>query len=138
MNYLVDTNVVSELPKRRPHAAVLAWFSSQETIAVSAITLEELSFGVERAPRESAARLRRWLDGLLAAQPLIFPVDERVARTAGLLRAAQEQSGRVAAQADMLIAATALTSGRILVTRNIKHFQGSGVALLDPFSLHPA
>jgi predicted nucleic acid-binding protein len=132
--YLVDTNVFSELPKRDADPSVVAWFSAQETLAMSAITLEELAFGVERARPEHAPRLRRWLEQLLAIPPLVLPVDDKVARTAGLLRASQEASGHTVAQADMLIAATAITTGRILVTRNVKDFAGCGVPVLNPFS----
>jgi predicted nucleic acid-binding protein len=132
--YLVDTNVLSELPKRRPDPGVIAWFSAQGTVAVSAVTIEELAYGVAKARREQAPRLLEWLDALLAIPPLIVPVDERVARAAGLLRASREKTGRTASQADMLIAATAVATGRTLVTRNVEDFAGCGVALLNPFS----
>jgi toxin FitB len=132
--YLIDTNVLSELPKRRPDPSVLTSFSEQKTIVFSAITLEELAFGVARAKPEQARKLKQWFDKLLGIPPVMVPVDEKVAHTAGLLRAGQEKRGKAASQADMLIAATAITTGRVLVTRNIKDFQGCGVPLLNPFS----
>jgi toxin FitB len=72
MTYLVDINVLSELPKARPHAAVVQWFASLDTIAVSAITLEELSFGIERAKNGRREKLRIWFGQLLDARPQII------------------------------------------------------------------
>lgn len=132
--YLVDTNVISELPKPRPDASVIAWLGKLDSLVISAITVEELAFGVERSRPDQVAKLRPWFDHLMAIPPTIVPVDEPIARTAGLLRAKQEKAGKNAAQADMLIAATALVTARTLVTRNVRHFLGLGVALLNPFS----
>lgn len=132
--FLVDTNVISELPKRRPDVAVLEWFGTLDALVLSAITVEELSFGIERAPPDRAAKLRPWFDRLMAIPPTIIAVDQAIARAAGLLRARREKAGRVAAQADMLVAATALVTSRTLVTRNVKHFEGLGVTVLNPFS----
>lgn len=132
--YLVDTNVVSELARKAPDARVIAWFGSLERLTISAVTLEELTFGIERvrAPA-TGGRLRRWFDGLLASEPRVLPVDDRIARLAGNLRAQRERSGSVVAQADMLIAATALAHGLVLVTRNVADFDRCGVTLLNPF-----
>jgi predicted nucleic acid-binding protein len=131
---LVDTNVISELPRPRPSARVLQWFAAQPTIHVSVITLEELEFGVARAAPAARPRLARWLDALLASKPVLLDVTPAVARAAGKLRAAREARGRRVAQADMLIAATAIAHGLTLVTRNARDFEGCGVSLLDPFA----
>src|SRR5262245_54404227 len=103
--YVVDTNVISELPRPRPHPAVLRWLEAQETIAVSAVTIEELAFGVARSRPDQRRNLRRWFDEFLDLPPEILPVDEKVALAAGQLRAARELVGRRVPQADMLIAA---------------------------------
>jgi predicted nucleic acid-binding protein len=132
--YLIDTNILSELPKRNADPRVVSWFGSQTSIVLSVITLEELIYGVERTRPEQAGRLRSWLERLLAIPPRVIPVDEEIARAAGLLRASRERAGRIMTQADALIAATAAATGRILVTRNVKDFDGCGVPLLNPFS----
>ena len=131
--FLVDTNVLSELPRPRQDAAVLRWLDSQAEIAVSAITLEELTFGVERARGSARDRLRGWLQALIDASPRVVPVTALVASTAGRLRAQREARGRPVAQADMLVAASALTEGLVLATRNTRDFEGCGVALVNPF-----
>ena len=100
---------------------------------ISAVTLEELTYGIERIKPEQAGRLRVWFDKLLAIPPEVIPVDEKIAHLAGQLRAGREQGGKVVTQADMLIAATAVFTGRILVTRNAKDFVDCGVPLLNPF-----
>jgi hypothetical protein len=131
--YLVDTNVVSELPRPKPNPGALEWLGGQPGIVISVLTVEELTYGVERARGREQRRLRAWLDGLFGTAPTIVAIDERIARAAGELRAARERRGRTVAQADMLIAATALITGRVLVTRNTKDFTSCGVGLLNPF-----
>jgi predicted nucleic acid-binding protein len=130
---LVDTNVLSELPRPRPNGNVVAWFGAQETIHVSVVTLEELAFGIARASPAARSRLGRWLDAFLDAKPIVLDVTAPIARASGELRAAREARGRRVAQADMLIAATALTHGLTLATRNGRDFEGCGVSVVDPF-----
>jgi len=132
--YLVDTNAVSELSRKAPNAGVVAWFAQQSSLSLSAVTLEELTYGLERIPVDQSFRLRLWLEKLLAIPPEILPVDDKVAQLAGRLRASREKAGHPVAQADMLIAATALTFGRILVTRNTKDFCECGVTVFNPFA----
>jgi toxin FitB len=133
VTYLIDTNVLSELPKARPQAAVLQWFAALDTIAVSAITLEELSFGIERAKNGRRERLRIWFGQLLDARPQIIDTNAKIAVTAGRLRALREGKGRRVAQADMLIAASALNNGLVLATRNLRDFEGCGLTVFNPF-----
>jgi predicted nucleic acid-binding protein len=134
LTYLLDTNVISELPRGRPNAKVLAWLRTLERVTVSVMTVEEIAYGVERAPAAQRTRLRQWFQRFLAVPPHVLPVDEGVAMTAGTLRASRDNAGRPSAQADMLIAATALRSGLVLATRNVRDFDSCGVALFDPFS----
>jgi predicted nucleic acid-binding protein len=133
MSYVVDTNVISELARPTPNRAVLDWFANQRTIALSAISIEELAHGIAGARPADRRRLAPWFEALLAIPAEVLWVDSRVARAAGELRAARERAGRTVAQADMLIAATAIVAGRTLVTRNTRDFEGCGVAVFDPF-----
>lgn len=132
--FIIDTNVLSELTKQRPDARVIAWMDAQRSIAMSAVTVEELAYGIERAKPEQKKRLGRWFEELMAIPPKVVAIDEEVARTAGRLRAEREKAGRIVPQADLLVAACALATGRTLVTRNVKHFKDCGVGLLNPFS----
>ena len=111
--YLIDTNVLSELSRKSPDPGVVAWFERQDAIVVSAITLEEITFGIQRLKPEQAGRLRQWFESFRNIPPEVVPADARVALLAGQLRAARELSGRIVTQADMLIAATALATERI-------------------------
>lgn len=131
--FLVDTNVLSELPRARPNANALAWLERQAEIAVSVVSIEELTFGVARAGARRA-KLSAWLEALVGGASEVLGVTLAVARVAGELRAAREARGRRVAQADMLIAATAVVHGLPLATRNQRDFEGCGVTLVNPFS----
>jgi predicted nucleic acid-binding protein len=135
MSVLVDTNVLSETVRARPNPGVLRWLAAHPSFAISAITLEELAFGIERLAGKRRAQMYEWLERLRSdPPPLLVPVDAEVALVAGRLRARRERKGRPVAQADMLIAASALIRGLTLVTRNVADFEGCGIALIDPFA----
>jgi predicted nucleic acid-binding protein len=131
--YLVDTNVISELSRPRPNAAALRWLEERETVVLSAITIEELTFGIERMKGSQREHLLTWLAGLLQSGARIVEVTSDVASTAGRLRALRESKGRPVAQADMLVAACALGEGLVLATRNVRDFEGCGLTLENPF-----
>jgi toxin FitB len=131
---LVDTNVISELVKPAPNLGVLQWQASRQALdpvlRVSAITLDELVYGVLRKP---TPKLINWLDSFEQTH-LILPVTQMIARRAGELRAQLEAKGFKRSQPDMFIAATAQINGLTLITRNVADFDGCGIALLNPFS----
>lgn len=133
MIYLLDTNVVSELVRPRPAPQVRAWLASREEVALSVVSIEELVFGIERAPAARRPRLAAWFDDLLDNLARIEEVTAGIARAAGELRARRMRAGRPVTQADMLIAATALVHGWTLATRNVADFEDCGVLILDPF-----
>jgi toxin FitB len=134
VSVLVDTNVLSETVRARPNPGVLRWLNAHPTFAISAITLEELASGIERVAGRKRTLLYEWLERLRAEPaPTIVPVDEEIALAAGRLRSRRERKGRPVAQADMLIAASALARGLPLVTRNVNDFEGCGIALINPF-----
>ena len=131
--YLVDTNVVSELARPRPAPNVVAWFGGLTGFALSAVTVEELAFGVARSQVGRREKLATWFDALLSTSRL-FDVTPAIARASGDLRALRERAGQPVTQADMLIAATAVVNGLIVATRNTDDFKGCGVAVVDPFA----
>lgn len=131
--YLVDTNVLSELAKPRPSSAVLRWFAHQDQISLSVVSLEELAYGVARAPASRRSTLISWLKELVDSVELVLDVSSAIAIASGDLRATRDNVGRPVAQADMLIAATALVHGFTLATRNVADFEGCGISVLDPF-----
>ena len=131
--YLVDTNVLSELLRPRPNPDAVRWLERQAAIIVSVVSVEELAYGVARAPAGRRPKLAGWLDALLGAAAHVLDVNLAVARAAGELRAGREAAGRRVAQADMLIAATAHVHGLTLATRNERDFEGCGVAVVNPF-----
>ncbi len=136
--FLLDTNVVSELRKAgagRADAQVVAWAQgvATTTLFLSAITLLELELGVllvERRDASQGAALRAWLDGQVAPafEGRILPVDAVVARRCAGLHVPDPRAER-----DALIAATALTHGMTVVTRNVADFAPTGVPLIDPW-----
>jgi predicted nucleic acid-binding protein len=131
--FLVDTNVISELPRRRPNLAVVRWLESQPVVVLSAISIEELAFGVARAKGKAREELQEWLDLLLGSGLRVVDVTAAIARTAGELRALREAKGRPVAQADMLVAACAVHERLVLATRNVRDFEGCGIAVVNPF-----
>ena len=136
--FVMDTNVVSELRKVRSGKAdprVERWVDSisAESLYVSAITVLELELGVlqiERKDPRQGALLRAWLDTqvLPEFEGRILPVDAAVALRCARLHVPDPQAER-----DALIAATALTHGMTVATRNVADFQATGVALLNPW-----
>jgi hypothetical protein len=137
LTYLVDTNVVSQLRRRsRVNARAVAWFGSVEPgqLHVSAVTVFEIAHGIAQLARSEpieAARLRRWLENAVIAafSGRILPVDGEVA-----VRAAELHVGRTRLDADRFIAATALTHGLIVLTRNVRDFTSLGVRTVNPFA----
>ncbi|WGF88159.1 type II toxin-antitoxin system VapC family toxin [Marinivivus vitaminiproducens] len=136
--FVLDTNVISELRKAgddRVDPNVIAWLGNHDAAAffLSAITVMELEIGVrriERRDRAQGALLRAWLDGqvLPAFEGRVLPVDTAVALQCARLHVPDPRSDR-----DALIAATALTHGMAVVTRNVADFQNLGLSLIDPW-----
>ena len=135
--YLLDTNVISEFRRRRPHAAVVAWAGGvpDEHLHVSAVTLGELQAGIEitreRDP-DKAAEIEAWV-GQIAELYNVLPVDGRAFRVwARLMHRRRDDLIQ-----DALIAATAVVHGLTVVTRNVRDFHELGVATFNPFEAPP-
>jgi predicted nucleic acid-binding protein len=134
MTFLVDTNVISELVKRRPNSGVVAWAQTTSHISVSAVTVEEVFFGLAWKPNP---RIQSWFERFLDEGCDIYPVTADIAKCCGLLRGHFAATGRQRTQADLLIASTAQIERLTVVTRNVRDFEDCGIALLDPFAKAP-
>lgn len=128
---LVDTNVISELARPAPNPGVLAWAASASGIALSAITVEEIFYGLSWRPNP---RVAQWFEDFFSRQCELLAVSDEIARRCGQLRGWLAARGVARTQADMLIAATAQVHSLTLVTRNVRDFEECGIPLLNPFS----
>lgn len=128
---LLDTNIVSELMRPRPDPSVVAWAEGQGDFLLSAVTVDEIAFGLAWRPNP---RVAQFFDAFIAERA-VLPVTGAVARRAGELRGSFRARGIARSQPDMLIAATAQVHALTLATRNVADFDGCGIPLLNPFSV---
>jgi hypothetical protein len=135
IRYLLDTNVISEIHKPKPHGAVVAWFGSlrEEQIYLSAVTLGELQEGIERTRRQDAAKagvIEAWVDEV-ENSATVLPMDGRSFREMARMMVGKQEELLY----DVMIAATARLHGLTLATRNEKDFRHLGVDIINPFKL---
>lgn len=131
--YLLDTNIVSELRRNRPHGAVLSWI---ETVAdpdlhLSVVTLAEIQAGIEITREQDAlkaAEIEAWADQV-AATYNILPMDAATFRLWAKLMHRQTNT----VYEDAMIAATALMHKLTIVTRNVRDFERFDVRIFNPF-----
>jgi len=138
MNYILDTNVVSELVAREADQKVVNWVDSidSESVFLSVITIGELKKGIEKLPDSKRKKtLESWLeeDLLVRFRGRILPLDIPVLLTWGRLVASLEKEGKPLPAIDSLLAATAAQTGFTLVTRNTGHFDPAGISVFDPW-----
>lgn len=135
MSYLLDTNVVSEIRKRKPDPGVAKWFDSVDAdeLFLSVLVVGEIRQGITRLARQNevgAKALERWLWRLGDAyRDRVLPVTAEIAETWGQLNVPDPLPA-----VDGLLAATALVRSFTLVTRNTGHVSRTGVQLLNPFA----
>ncbi len=131
--YLLDTNVVSELRKPRPHGGVLAWLESVDDaqLFLSAVTLGEIQAGIEltrEQDTEKAFEIEAWLQ-LVAVSYNVLPMDAAAFRTWAKLMHRKSDT----LYEDALIAATAQVHGLTVVSRNVADFKALGFEVFNPF-----
>ena len=135
--YLLDTNVVSEMRKQKPHGAVVAWLTDlrDEQVFLSAVTIGELQAGIELTRRqdpEKATEIERWVDQLEASYQ-ILPMDTAAFREWGRLMHGKSDE----LVEDGMIAATARKHDLIVATRNEDDFKQLNVQAFNPFKVSP-
>lgn len=139
MTFLLDTNVLSEPTRPRPDPGVLAWLANadEDGMFVSAITIAELRYGIQRLTTgRRRTMLENWLQQYLRPRfgDRILPVNADVADTCGRLIAQSESKGRPIAVADGYIAATAVSHGLTLVTRDVSDFEVVVKSVFSPWN----
>jgi predicted nucleic acid-binding protein len=132
--YLLDTNVVSELRRARPHGAVVAWLRTvpDSELYVSAVTIGELQAGIELTREqdpEKAAEIEFWLEQISESYNILV-MDARIFRSWARLMHRQPDH----TIEDSMIAATAVIHNLIVATRNIRDYRRFGVKTFNPFS----
>ena len=131
--YLLDTNVVSELRRPRPHRAVLNWIAGvpAEQLFVSAVTIGEIQAGIESIREQDEAKadeIEAWLDLVLVSYG-VLPMDAHAFREWARLMHARSDT----LSEDAMIAATAMVNRLTVVTRNVTDFVQLHVELHNPF-----
>ena len=132
--YLLDTNVVSELRRPRPHQAVVDWLKDLpvEQLHISAVTIGEIQAGIEITREQDpnkAAELEGWLEQVLASYS-VLALDSAVFREWARLMHRRSDT----LMQDALIAAVATVNRLTVVTRNVADFNHLGVTVVDPFT----
>jgi predicted nucleic acid-binding protein len=138
MNYVLDTNVISELISKQPNKKVVEWLDRLDpnTIYLSVITIGEIRKGIEKLPSSKRREaVKEWLEAdlLLRFQGRILEITAEVMLIWGELTGRLENEGRPITAIDSLIAAIALQGNYCLVTRNEHDFRHTGVTIINPW-----
>lgn len=136
---LLDTNVLSALMQREPEARVVAWLDAQppESVWTTSVTVFEVRFGLELL---AAGRRRRFLEEAFAKaieedfENRVAVFDPSAAEAAGRMAAERRRAGRPVEIRDVQIAGIAAARKATLATRNLRHFEGFGLELVNPWS----
>lgn len=138
MNYVLDTNVISELISKQPSKKVVEWLDRLDpnTIYLTVITIGEIRKGIEKLPPSKRRdTVKEWLEAdlLLRFQGRILEITTEVMLVWGELAGRLENEGRPITAIDSIIAAIAIQGNYCLVTRNEHDFQHTGVRIINPW-----
>jgi len=138
VSYLLDTCVISEIIRKRPHAGVVKWLENcdESGIYLSVLTIGEIQKGIARLEDgDRKASIQRWLNNDLGNrfEGRILPVDTEVATAWGWMQGEAELRGESIPTVDGLLAATAMVHNLALVTRNEKDVSNSGARIINPW-----
>ena len=131
MKWLCDTNVISEVFKKKTDTKMFDWLSRQNEIFLSVITVEEIYCGLSH---KNANKKIEWFEKFISLRCHVLPVTIETARLCGILRGRFLQKGTTRTQADLLIAGTVIEHNLALATRNERDFENCGIPILNPFS----
>lgn len=139
MNFLLDTNVISEWIKPRPDLGVVSWLNEcdEDRIFLSVVTIAELRHGIERMQASARRdRINKWLteELLLRFEGRLLGIDSHVADIWGTFMARTKKAGQSIGPMDACIAAIAEYGGLTLVTRNVADFKVFKITVLNPWS----
>ena len=140
MSFLLDTCLVSELVRKQPNPAVLAWLEKQQErdLFLSVLTFGELQKGIVRLPESpKRKRLQQWIERELKQRfaGRIMNIDYEVATLAGQLQGTLQSEGFTLPAIDSLIAATAMHNGLVVVTRNETDMNRCKTPVLNPWEI---
>lgn len=139
MNYILDTNIISELISAQPNQKVIGWLKGLDAkqTFLSVITIGEIRKGIAKLPESLRKKnIQDWFDDELLVQfeERILPLDLSVILLWGELVGELEKKGRKLPPLDSLIAATTKYYNYTLVTRNEKDFDGIEIVVFNPFA----
>jgi predicted nucleic acid-binding protein len=137
VNYLVDTNVLSEPRQKRPQARIVDWLKDNESnLYTSVLVTGEIRYGIERLPANSARRaeLLAWYERLLSIMAgRVLSINSRVSEEWGKLQAEADARRLILPVIDSLLAATARRYHLAIATDNVRDFKSVGVKVFNPF-----
>jgi toxin FitB len=133
--YLLDTNIISELRRPKPHGGVLEWYKNitEQDLFISAVSIGEIQTGIELTrtqDKKKAETLEQWLQSIANIHN-VLPMTGSTFRLWAKLMHSQTHTVRE----DAMIAATAIEKDLIVVTRNTKDFKRFKLQLLNPFEI---
>ena len=120
LKYLLDTNIVTYVLKRRPIEVLKVFNTNASRMAISSITLSELIYGAEKSPN-----VDRNLEAIeeFVSHLEVLPYDAKASQHYGQIKASLEKKGEIIGENDIHIAAHAISQGLILVSNNLREFQ---------------